>query len=96
MPTTLTRADLLPHLHQKFRVWPSYASPLELELTHISADISRRTDTPLALIFHSPRANPYLPEQVYTVDAAEFGPVKLQFLAIGQDSGGIRYEAIPV
>jgi hypothetical protein len=94
--STFTRAELLPHLHQKFRVWPSYATPLELELTHISADATHRTGTPLALIFHSPRANPYLPEQVYTVEAAEFGPVQLQFLAIGQDSGGIRYEAIPV
>jgi len=96
MSHTLTRAELWPHLHQKFRVWPNGAVPLELELTHISINAAPKTSASLALIFHSPRTNPYLPEQVYTVDAAEFGPVQLQFLAIGQDSGGIRYEATPV
>lgn len=92
MPTVLTRAEFLPHLKQKFRVWPTWASPLELELTHISLD-TKPLPAPLALIFYSPRTNPYLPPQVYTVDCAGLGSVQMQMLAIGQDSHGIRYEA---
>ena len=91
----LTLEDFAPHVGAKFRVGAAGVD-VEFELRdavpspHPGPEGRRH---PFSLVFLGPPAS-VLPQQIYTVQHPERGPLDLFLVAIGADADGVSYEAV--
>lgn len=89
----LTRTSFEPHLNTTFRLHLEDADALDLELIEANDRTPERFDgEQFSLIFKGP-PDPFLPQQIYTLEHAAMGRLALFLVPVDQKKDGFRYEA---
>jgi hypothetical protein len=85
------------HLNTKFGVKVDSAEPVELELVDLVVRKSEPNEQAgmerFSMFFYGP-AGFFLPQQTYDLVHSEMGEMQLFLVPIGQDTRGIKYEAV--
>lgn len=100
MIESLTHEALTEHVGSLFSLDPSEriegAEPLTLELVEVFAheQSTRNQRVPFSAVFYGPE-EPFLPQSIYPLQHAAFGPFDLFLVPIGPGGEGkMAYEAI--
>ena len=95
----LTSADFAPHLHEIFRIDLGSNLIIDLELTVVT-DLNPATAAkpdgrrPFSIEFLGPISPQYLPQHIYRLEHATFGPLEIFLVPLGPINERMRYEAI--
>lgn len=96
----LTSSDFAPYLTQTFHIHLDREQRLEVELVNVTeygaaAQTNKQNGKrrPFSVIFRGPH-NVYLPQQIYTIEHEQLGPLSLFLVPIGPDVQGMCFEAI--
>ena len=105
----LTVEDFRPYLKQSFHVHYNDADFFEVQLIDVKDlgnvfgdeedDLEDDAIVPLrkhpfSLMFRSPNAHEYLPQQIYSVTHEQMGTLEIFLVPVGPDRKGMRYQAI--
>jgi len=80
-------------LHTKFKVLPTGAEPLELELVEVTERNAAPKMEQFSLLFRGPHS-PRLPQQIHGLEHEKLGTFELFLTAIAGDQESITYEAV--
>jgi hypothetical protein len=93
----LTAADFAAHLHETFTIQLVDGQPYPLELSAVEEHgqpYQPGERTPFSLLFHHPRTDAYLPQQIYRLEHPHMGAIEIFLVPLGPDAAGMRYEAV--
>lgn len=98
MLNKLTYSDFAAYLNQTFRIHLESIDPLEAELIDVAHMGSEPQDEGVrwafSIVLRGPR-EPVLPQQIYSVEHEQMGPLDLFLVPLGPDKEGhIEYEAV--
>jgi hypothetical protein len=93
MSDKLTHADFQQRLHSKFRLMRDETSPIELELSEVSALKTARRQEMFSVYFRGP-AEFVLPQCIYRLEHETLAGCELFLVPIGRDGDGVTYEAV--
>jgi hypothetical protein len=97
MAADLTEKEFSKHVNTKFRVRLETSSEVDLELNEVTGYLSKdREQTGMerfSVYFKGP-TEPYLPQQLYTLEHDQMGEFEIFLVPLSRDAQGFRYEAV--
>jgi hypothetical protein len=96
MSAPLTEEEFSKHVNTKFRL--ATEPPIELELTEVKGYLSKENEQTgmerFSLFFVGRPDDPYLRQQIYSLEHERMGTFELFLVPVSRDAQGFRYEAV--